>query len=160
VDLRLKFQRTFDYELVRRIATDPKNWPTISDDFSGPREQWQPRRSLDVWYVLPLLDDLTAIGLFVFYPENTVCWRAHVCISPQYFGPPARQAFRECFAWLWERTDCRRIIGSVPLSNSLAIAFALHCGMEKFGVNPRSTMRGGKLEDQVLLGISKPETAA
>lgn len=152
----LTFERTEDWELIRKIALHPKIWPLISDDLSPEPEVWQPVQRPDIWYVLAR-EHGKPIGLFVFSPENSVCWQSHIAMLPEAWGATARAAFTAVFPWLWERTPCQRIIGSVPVSNSLAILFAIQCGMLKFGMNPKSTLRDGKLEDQVMLGISKPE---
>lgn len=154
----LTFERTEDWKLIREIALHPQIWPQISDDFSPEPEVWQPVQNPEFWYVLAR-ERGVPIGLFVFIPENPACWRSHVCILPEAWGSIARAACRNVFPWLWERTICKRIIGSIPVSNSLAILFAIQCGMLKYGVNPKSVMKNGKLEDQVLVGIQKPEDA-
>ena len=154
----ITFERTNDYALVRKIATHPKIWPTISDDLSPSIEDWQPVENPDIWYVLARGNGVP-LGLFVFLPENPACWRSHVCILPAYRGEIGRMACRLVFYWLWQHTRCERIIGSIPVSNPLAIQFAVQCGMSKYGVNPKSVMKNGQMEDQVLVGIDKAEAA-
>lgn|ERR1700730_11059917 len=153
------FERTYDWTLVKSIATFPRVWASISDDFSPAPEDWEPEQDDRVWYVVAKTDGGSVLGMFIFYAENPICWRSHVCMLPESWGIPARQAFREAFTWLWEHSSCLRIIGSVPECNSLALAFALQCGMHKFGINEKSYQKGGRLFDQILFGISKPETA-
>lgn len=152
----ITFERTSDWDLVKKIATHPKIWPTISDDFSPPRDKWQPVETSEIWYVL-VRGKGVPIGFFMFAPETAVCWHSHICILPIAWGDVAHLACRLVFYWLWERTECRRIIGSIPVSNPLAIKFAVQCGMERYGVNPKSFMRRGQLEDQILVGINRPE---
>jgi RimJ/RimL family protein N-acetyltransferase len=60
-------------------------------------------------------------------------------------------------SWLWAHTSCRRLITNVPARNRLALRFAEAAGMERFGVNHASLLKDGKLQDQILLGLSRPE---
>ena len=106
-----------------------------------------------IWYVLAE-EDCQTRGLFVFFPENSVCWQVHICMRPEAWGSAAR-ALREVFEWLWKQTACQRITGSVPVWNAPAIACALKAGMQPFGVNYRSSLKNAKLHHQLLLGISK-----
>lgn len=156
----MTFERTHDWALVKAIATHPKVWNTITDDFSPQPRDWEPNQDEAVWYVLAKTEGGSLLGMFTFYPENAICWRSHVCMLPESWGLQAQQACREVFTWLWAHSSCLRIIGSIPECNSLALGFALQCGMERFGINRKAYQRGGKLFDLVMLGISKPETAA
>lgn len=155
----MTFERTYEWELIRQIATHPKIWPGIVDDFSPSPSDWEPEHDDRVWYVLAKSDGGSVLGMFIFYPENPVCWRSHICMLPESWGIPARQACREVFQWLWANSSCLRIIGSIPACNSLGLGFAMQCGMERFGVNSKSVQKGGRLFDLIMLGISKPETA-
>lgn len=155
----MQFERTYDWTLVKSIATFPKVWAGISDDFSPQPEDWEPEQDDRVWYVLAKSDAGSVLGMFIFYPENPICWRSHSCLLPESWGEQALTAYREACTWLWANTSCLRIIGAVPECNSLALGIALRSGLEKWGINPKSFQKGGKLFDQILLGISKPETA-
>jgi len=154
VENGITFERTNDFHLVKKIATHPKLWPLISDDLSPDRHQWEPSQNPEIWYVLARGNGVP-MGLFVFLPENPVHWRSHVCILPEFWGDIAAMACTLVFRWMWKLTKCERITGTIPISNRRAIAFAVRCGMTQYGVNPKSVLRNGRLEDQVLLGISK-----
>jgi hypothetical protein len=58
--------------------------------------------------------------------------------------------------WIWTNTPCRRIVTGVPQGNRLAFRFAVAAGMEQYGVNEASFLRGGRMLDQICLGISRP----
>lgn len=152
----ITFERTEDWALVKKIVTHPKLWALNSDDLAPEPQNWEPPLNPDIWYVLARGKG-KPIGLFVFIPETRVCWQSHISMIPEAWGHIARYACRLVFYWLWERTTCLRIIGSIPASNHLAVLFAIQCGMEKYGVNPRSFLRNGVLEDQVLVGINRPD---
>lgn len=153
------FERTYDWALVKSIATFPKVWAGITDDFSPSAEDWEPEQDDRVWYVLAKSGADSILGMFIFYPENPICWRSHSCLLPESWGEHALTAYREACAWLWENSSCLRIIGAVPETNPLALRIALRCGLEKWGVNPKAFQKDGKLVDVIMVGISKPETA-
>ena len=125
------FHRTKDVEMIRSIATHPKIWPTLGDDLLSDPAEWKPLMHDGIWYVLAE-EDCQTRGLFVFFPENSVCWQVHICMRPEAWGSAAR-ALREVFEWLWKQTTCQRITGSVPVWNAPAIACALKAGMQPFG---------------------------
>jgi hypothetical protein len=59
--------------------------------------------------------------------------------------------------WAWANIqNCRRIVGSVPVTNRLACQFAERAGFAVYGVNLKSYMKGGRLLDQILFGVSAP----
>ena len=154
----MTFTRTRDLELIRSIATHPKVWPTLGDDLVADPEQWTPVLHDGIWYVL-VEEDGRVRGMFIFFPENSVCWQVHVCMLPEAWGTAGRAA-REVFVWLWRQTSCRRIAASIPVWNAPAIHCALRAGMEPFGVNRHSSLKNARLHHQLLLGISRPEGKA
>lgn len=152
----MTFERTRDWELVKQIVTHPKVYPYISDDFSPKPEAWEPVKEEVVIYVL-VRDGEELLGLWIFVPLNGVCMDVHTCLLPNAYGHKAVEAAKEMAVWLWENTACHRLVTEVPASNPLARRFAERAGMVEFGCNPRSFLKRGKLEDQYLLGMSRPE---
>lgn len=150
----MTFQRTRNETIIRRIATHPKVWPMIADGLNP--EAWNPVMHEGVWYVL-IFEEVGSLprGMFIFLPENSVCWRIHVCLLPEFWGGAAR-AMREVFQWLWGETNCCRITGSVPVWNGPAVHCALRAGMTPYGVNQHSSLKDSRLHHQLLFGISKP----
>lgn len=153
------FERTRNYELAREILTHPKIWPFISDDASPPVEDFQPVAHDAFWYVLAHYGD-TLLGLWMFVPQNGVCYEVHTALLPVAWGLLGQSAARALPAWIWENTPCRRIVTNVPSSNRLALHFALKAGMKIYGVNEASYLKDGVLRDQVCLGLSKPRVPA
>jgi hypothetical protein len=154
------FERTGCHELVRLILTHPSLYPHMTDDFAGPPEEFRVNTHPDIWYVLvKSREGGVPQGLFCLFPENGICWAAHVAL---YRGiPPAmtRQIGREWMAWLWANTPCRRLIASIPVCNRAAMKYAADpegTHLLPFGVNEKSFLKRGRLWDQVLMGRSKP----
>lgn len=136
--------------------TEPHVWPHISDDFSPPPDEFEPPENDSITYLLVRLDGVPA-GVFVFMPQNGVCWEVHTCLLPSLWGPGAAEAARQAARWVWRNSECRRIVTNVPAYNRLALRFAKAAGMTEYGRNPKSYMKNGILEDQILLGMSPPE---
>jgi RimJ/RimL family protein N-acetyltransferase len=100
------------------------------------------------------------LGLWMFHPQNAVCWEVHTCLLPNAWGERAHIAARALPEWIWQHTPCRRIVTHVPENNRLALRFALKAGMTIFGCNKASYLKHGRLCDQLCLGLSKPEEVA
>jgi RimJ/RimL family protein N-acetyltransferase len=150
------FERTTDYALIKQIITTPAIFTHASDDFSPAAEQWEPVQSDQIWYVL-VKDGAELLGLFMLVPENAICWKVHTCLLPNAWGRKAKQAAKEGIEWVWKNMPSLRLITDVPEYNRQASIFARWAGMTEFGVNPKSYMKHGKLQDVTMLGISKPE---
>jgi len=150
----MTFERTFDYELVREIITNPAIYPHVSDDGSPPAKDFRAIESEVVWYVL-VKDGKELLGCFTFVPQNAVCYEVHTCLLPVSWGERAKEAAKGVKEWMFRHSPAMRIVTVVPENNSLALHFAKSAGMETFGVNPQSFMKGGHLYDQILLGVSK-----
>jgi hypothetical protein len=152
----MTFESSRDWPLIKAIATDPQVYRHVSDDFSPEPSRWEPIKHVQVSYVLAKEND-EIYGLFALIPENTICWKAHPCLLPKAFGEKSRQITAGFIEWLWKNTPCMRLIAEVPKENQIVKKYALDCGMVEFGVNEASLMKGGKLHDQILYGISKPK---
>lgn len=150
----MTFERTHDREVVRAVMAHPRIYPHIADDGCPPATEFEPLEHPGVWYVL-VRDEGRPLGLFVFVPQNSVCWEVHTCLLPWAWGRPAAIAAAEMARWIWEHTPCRRIVTSVAAYNRLALRFAERAGMTEYGRNPASWLKDGKLHDQVLLGMSR-----
>lgn len=152
-------ERTRDYELARQVLTDPRIYPFISDDSSPRRDEYRPIESDAVIYLAcydrgDALDEF--LGLFLFAPVSGVCVEVHTCLLPNAWGARAAAAAIAASRWIWEHTETERIITQVPEDNPLARRFALKAGMRPYGRNPASIRRAGRLQDLILLGLSRP----
>jgi RimJ/RimL family protein N-acetyltransferase len=148
-----RFERTYDMELVRQIATEPSVFRMIADDYMEPAE-FHPVADPAVLYLLAFEGE-TLLGVWVFVPENTICWQVHTWMLPVARGRALRAA-KLAMEWIWHTTPCLRITTTVPAFNRLALSLAQKTGMMETGVNPRSFMKHGKLWSQTLLGVSRP----
>jgi hypothetical protein len=155
----IQFERTKDYEVVRRIMVHPRIYPHISDDFSPPADQYRPVENEAIWYVLAW-NGRSCLGIWMLVPQNGICWEVHTALLPSAWGDTGLRAARLLPEWIWRNTPCRRIITNVPSTNRLALHFAVNAGMTIYGINAGSYLKDGKLCDQTCLGISAPREVA
>lgn len=150
----MQFQSTIDREIIRNIVTHPAIWPHVSDDFSGEPEVWEPPIGDGFIYTLALeAGEIRA--MWMFEKTSPILFKVHTCVLPIGRGVWANEAAKKMALWIWEHTECQRIVTDVPEDNRLALRFAEAAGMQQFGVNPRSYKKGGKLLDVILLGMSR-----
>lgn len=134
--------------MVRRLAFMADIRPHIRDDYSP--EDWKP----SAWGIYLRADTNAAmLGVFAMMPRNGVTLEAHTLFAR---GRRAAYAARLTARWIWDNTHYLRVITTVPEYNRLAMKLAIDAGMEKFGYDPNSYMRGGVLMGQYLFGMSKP----
>ena len=151
----MTFERSEDWQLVKQIITHERIYPHVTDDFAPPAAEWEPLKHPDVWYCVAR-DCREVLGLWALIPENRICWKVHTCLLPIAWGERALRAALEFREWIWANTNCERLNTDVPVFNRIALRFAQAAGMEQFGVNPKSFKKGGRLHDQIMLGISRP----
>lgn len=151
------FERSTDWPLIRGIMTHPRVWPHISDDFSPAPADFQPNESDALLYVVVREGD-HALGLFLLEPHGGVEAEVHTCLLPTGWLRDSRAIATQAVAWLWANCpQVERLTTRVPQNNTLALRFAQALGMVEYGVNPSSLKKGGKLMNQVLLGMNRPK---
>lgn len=151
----MTFELSRDYRLIRQIITDVAVYPHVTDDDSPPPEEYQPPQHEAVSYVLAR-DGEDLLGCWIFIPQTRVLWEVHTCLLPIAYGERAYKAGKGVIQWLWENTECLRLISNVPSYNRLAAKYAERCGMVEYGINWASWLKDGKLHAQILYGVSKP----
>ena len=151
----IDLSQTKNLELVREIVTDPAIYPFVSDDGSPKPEEWKAPEALTYCLVK---DGDEILGVWIFRKCNAVTWEVHTCLLSNARGKRGYQALKMLPEWAWNNLEgAQRIITEVVEDNQPALVFALRAGMDKFGVNKKSYLKGGKLLDAILLGISRGE---
>lgn len=155
--IAITISRSRDYAAIRKLATHPRIFPAISDDFTANPEQWRPIESELVTYLLAT-DEEGPFGVGIFIPDTWACWKAHMAFLPRSYGNQAQTSFKRMLGWMWQNTSAKRIVGEIERGHLLAIRFARGAGFAIYGINRKSFLKGGVLCDRVCLGISKPGT--
>lgn len=157
------FERTGDMDLVRRVMTHPAVYPQIADDGCPPASEYRPSEHPAYLYLL-VRRGADVLGLFAFTMQNAVTVEVHTCLLPaararlESGARISTAAARGAAAWIWANTRAQRIVTSVPAFNRLALRLAERAGMKRYGVNEKSFQKHGILHDQILLGLSRPES--
>jgi len=156
-EYHIRFERSHDRGLIRRIITAPTVWRMAADDGAPPAEKFRIGDHESLWYVLAYDQD-ELLGCFALIPETSTCWQVHTCLLATAILEPGRSlaAASGLIQWVWDNTPCVRITTRVPEFNRLALRFAKMSGMIQWGVNEMSFLKHGKLHSQVYLGITKP----
>jgi hypothetical protein len=155
----MRFEFTTDYGLVRSIMTNPRIYHAITDDFSPKRENFLPLTLEGIYYLLVWTEEGILLGLFMLVQHSPVMWEAHTCLLPAAWGH-ARGIAKAAARFIWNSKaghQVQRLITAVPEPNRLALHLALDAGWEEYGRNKRCILRGGVLQDEILLGLSRPE---
>lgn len=158
------FERTHDLELVRRLLTDPGIYGHVTDDFAPAPHEFVVPDHPDIWYVavthaahFPQRPP-PVLGMFLFYPQNAICWDVHVAFRRGTLPHFTRAAGAGILAWLWARTPCLRIEAAVPICNRAALRYGVDArGMAliPYAVRPPSFAKRGRVWPQVLMGRSR-----
>lgn len=144
--------QTNDWELIKKIITDPCVYPHVSDDAAPTPETFYPAPGL--LYILVSTDK--PVGLFACACSAAQA-EIHTCLLPECYGEAAAEAANSVARWIWDHTKLNRIITNVPEYNRLALRFAKKAGMTEFGVNEKSYLKRGQFHDQIMLGLTRPE---
>lgn len=156
----MRLERTTDMEIVKRIARDPRIWDQMADDYSGKPEDYEPPSDGAI-YVLVKFGEM-ARGMFVLVPKSRIRYEIHTLLLPELSAWRKMDAAAMMREWVWANTQCERLTTEVPVSNTAALGFAIHAGMQQSGREPACFMKNGKLQDVIVLGMnrSKEETIA
>lgn len=150
----VEFCRLTNLARVRLVLTTPKIYPAIGDDYAPPVKEFKVNDHPDIWYV-EAFNPSGIIGLFTLLPQNRVCWEVHVAMLSWATIAEKWEAARALPAWLAQNTECKRLTAAIPACNRPAIVYGTHgIGMRYVGRQERAFMKGGQLQDLVLLGLS------
>ena len=147
-----------DVDFIKKVINHPQIAPFIRDD-GTPKdlninyEKVVTDRNL--FFLIMINDKMEKCGYFFFHPWNSFCFEVHTLILPEYRGEEASKFCEEGATWIFNETQCRKIVTQVPTWNNRAYALAKKAGMKTEGMNEASFLWHGKLYDQYLMGIKK-----
>lgn len=150
----MRIERTHDMGLIEAVLSHPAIYPCVTDDSSPPVEDFVPIDNPS-FYRLAAYEDDEVVGVFLFHPENFICYRGHFCILPKYWGIVTDSATKAALRWMFDNAPCLKITGHIPAYNLAACRASSRAGMRVEGRSIRSVMKGGILHDQILFGIEK-----
>jgi len=157
----LTFERTTDYALLNSILRNSSSlYPFLGDDFAPAIADAAVVEHPDLWYILAVDEVSTGrllLGFWMFHADNgnSITWAFHTAMPLDARGLTALRDMVGPDGWLWSHTPCLRAVTSVPEENAIARRFGLRAGLKVYGTNPNSYLKNGKLQSQILMGISK-----
>lgn len=138
-------------DTINRIVSNPDIWNDITDDHASPVIVLQIPGLM--WVLVKEEENICGAYLLEF--RNCRCYEVHTCILPEYRGKKAIEIGKQGLEWIFNNTPCLKIITHVPECNPKAFVYARKCGFKQEGINRRSFMKYGILQDQYVLGICK-----
>ena len=138
------FERTRDYELVRRIVTHPKVYRAgILTDAQSKREEWRAPEDEHIWYVLPR-DKQGPLAALIFEPQpEPGVAEAHVAFLPRAWGKSVDVCLA-CIEWLRKVTDWHTLFCRVSEFNRLAVRLVHKIGFRLYASIPYAVTQQGK----------------
>ena len=145
-----------DADAVRAIYCHPEMAEIFFDDGIKPAQMdFSQLVNIPVAYFIIASDDGKDIGLFFFYPMNTITFELHTAFLPGHRGAKVRRASVLAREYMFANTPCRKVITQIPVDNRRAYVMARLCGMEQEGINRRSWLKNGKIVDQYTMGFCR-----
>jgi len=149
-------ERTYNTDIIDSVLKHDDVRPFICDDISAEAPNYP---ILDnIFYMAVYVDSMVA-GMFVLYAINAITLEAHTSMLPKYRGTYSIPAAKKVISWIFKSTGYMKINGSTPVCNERAIAFNKKLGFDVEGINKGSTMRNGKLYDQIYFGLERGKWA-
>ena len=150
----IELWRIENLNLARELLTVKGVYELIGDDDTPPVEEFKVNDDPRIWYVAAS-GSRGLIGMFTLIPQSRICWELHAVMLPWAGTADKWSAARVLQAWLARHTECKRLTAAVPACNWPAIVYGTHgIGMRYVGRQARAFMKGGQLQDLVLLGCS------
>lgn len=137
-----------DYDAIKKIFSDESVFDLLTDD-NTPRDFEVPQ---GVGYLLSDERD----GVVMLVPRNSVEVECHICVLPSakhkayYYG-------ERSLAYLFKETNCQKATAMIPEHNKQVYKYCMKLGFKQEGVNRKSFLKNGKLQDQNLVGLTKEE---
>lgn len=148
--------RTYDVELLTRIATHPDIIGRISDPGRPPIIGMHP----DIYWLVPKYDDGgqfedgEAIGFVAFIPATSIAWNPHIAVHPLHRGI-GTELMRCGIKWMFEHTPCRKIVAFPPVYHGQMIRVFEKCGLRHEGISAKSFESDGTIYDRLVMGLEK-----
>ena len=151
-------ERTYDKELIERIATHPKIYKHGADDYSPSIEEY----SAEVWVSNPHCIALVGwvednpVGAVLGHMRNGVTCEVHICVLPDYWSDSTLFA-GDAVQWLFDNTGILKLVANIQANNMFAFKLARKVGFSLEGISRLSFLKNGILLDQYMFGLSKED---
>jgi hypothetical protein len=140
---------TKDVDKIINVLKEPSILDRISED-GFDVDVWMP----DIKEAFFITDE-NNIGLMIYHWINGVTLECHVQVLPE-FRQYAMEFGKKSLEWAWLNTKATKIVAQIPTIYQDVVRFAIKSGFIIEGVNQKSHLKNGVLNDQFYLGLIKP----
>jgi len=146
-----------DVDGVNSLMRDPDIYPHVTDDSCPRPEDFDASDMLksDDIYALGWRDNGSIPGLLILYALNGITYQGHICMSKECRGREAVENSLKAKDWMFENTNCRKIVAFVPDHRKVVKVIVKAIGFEREGKLKNSFLKDGTLIDEVIYGIEK-----
>lgn len=137
-----------DQELIRAVFARPDIWPHVSDDFSGPAEDWQPQFPDGVHWLMPERND----ACFLMHKHRETIWEVHAAVLPDARERSVEYG-KQVIEWMRANTKCACILSYVPRGKYAALALDRALGFRRVGTLPKCLRWNGRMVEQTLMAL-------
>ncbi|WP_372857613.1 DUF2824 family protein [Pseudoalteromonas sp.] len=150
----MMIERTKDAKKIKSILSIDGLWETISDD-NATKDNFIIDADKDC-YLLVKDDDLV-VGCFKVEAVNSCCIIAHINIIPKYRKKYSKLAGLAFYNWVVSNDFIKKVTVNIPVLYENVKKYCLAFGFKEEGLNRESILKGGKMADQWIMGITREE---
>ena len=148
-ETQIKIERSFDQERIKSLLINDKIWFNSIDDFSETKENFTPFLNENLNYLI-ISKENKDIGFALFIPHSEIMYEIHIG-----FLSDVRECGKLAINWVFENTDCLKIIARMPEINKIVINFSVKMGFKKEGVLTKAFKKFNKLHDLHIYSLNK-----
>ena len=120
-------------------------------------DKYDPENQREIYYLLASSND-TPVGVLVYHViDNPIMYQGHLNYLPKFWGTGLEKHTIEACRWMFNNTDCQKIIGFAPDHYPEVLKHAIKCGFRKEGYLSNSVLSDGNPDNQTIMGLSKWE---
>jgi RimJ/RimL family protein N-acetyltransferase len=143
-----------DMELIEQTMKRPYIWPHIHDDTVSLNE-FEPVAPMHGWLMYLGVFDDKYCGFFLLARKNSITYEIHTVLEKWCRGEKAVNAAISVIEWIFNNTECQRLVTEIPDGNVPAERLAINAGMQQYGLNPHSFKIDNVIKSIKLYGITK-----
>lgn len=141
-------------DLIKETMLKPYIWPHIHDDTTS-SDDFVPAEPVDGWIMYLGVFDDDYCGFFLVVRKNSITYEIHTVLEKWCRGSRAIQAAKAVVEWIFDNTDCQRLVTEIPEGNIPAERLAINAGLSQYGLNEHSFKLDNVVKSVKLYGITK-----
>ena len=147
-------ERTKDTVTILSILNDKDIFDSISED-GAKKGEFKPEVNNEMWVKIEQGEDL--IGVCNFHAINAITLQGHIHILKKYRHEHSLRAAKNIYEWLLNNSKFLKLNVEIPSCHVNVMKYCKSVGFNLEGINRLSYLKGGKVLDQALLGITRSE---